>query len=87
MNNNRALFIASFLTLIAAGFGFAVRGAILGDWGTQFGFTKLELGTITGGGLVGGGITIIVFSIVADQGRLQAMLMRRLCCCTCYRPW
>ena len=27
MNNNRPLFIASFMTLIAAGFGFAVRGA------------------------------------------------------------
>lgn len=60
------LFWASFATLIAAGIGFAVRGAIFGDWESQFGFTKTELGTITGGGLVGFGITIIFFSFFAD---------------------
>ena len=35
MNNNRPLFFASFMTLIAAGFGFAVRSAILGRLGTS----------------------------------------------------
>lgn len=75
MNNNRALFIASFLTLIAAGFGFAVRGAILGDWGTAFGFTKLELGTITGMGFVGGGIAIIFFSLFTDKVGYKAILI------------
>src|SRR3954470_11071636 len=64
--NNRTLFIASFLTLIAAGIGFSVRGAILGDWGKQFGFTQTELGNITGGGLVGFGVAIIFFSFFAD---------------------
>ncbi|MEX1230582.1 MAG: MFS transporter [Planctomycetaceae bacterium] len=67
MNNNRALFIASFMTLIAAGVGFAVRGAILGDWEAQFGFTKSELGTITGGGLVGFGVVILLSSLFIDQ--------------------
>ena len=58
--SNRGQFMwASFLTLIAAGMGFAVRGGILKDWSEQFGFTQLELGTITGGGLVGFGIIII----------------------------
>ncbi len=79
MNNNRALFFASFLTLIAAGFGFAVRGAILGDWGTQFDFTKQELGTITGMGFVGGGIAIIVVQHVHRQGGLQSHSDRRVC--------
>ena len=51
--NEMVLFWASFLTLIAAGMGFAVRGDILGDWGQEFGFTQTELGGITGGGLVG----------------------------------
>ena len=46
--NNKILFWASFLTLIAAGIGFSVRGDILGDWGQQFGFTQSELGEITG---------------------------------------
>jgi MFS family permease len=65
--NEKILFWASFATLIAAGIGFSVRGAILKDWGQQFGFTQSELGTITGGGLVGFGLTIIFFSFLADK--------------------
>jgi MFS family permease len=64
--SNMMLFWASFFTLIAAGIGFSVRGAILKDWGEQFGFTQSELGAITGGGLFGFGLTIIVLSFVAD---------------------
>lgn len=64
--NEKLLFWASFFTLIAAGIGFSVRGAVLKDWGNQFGFTQAELGTITGGGLIGFGITIIVLSFFAD---------------------
>src|SRR4051794_31452655 len=41
--NDQVLFWASFLTLIAAGIGFSVRAAILGDWSKQFGFTQTEL--------------------------------------------
>lgn len=72
--NNAILFWASFLTLIAAGMGFSIRGDILDEWGRQFGFTQTELGKITGMGLVGFGITIIAFSLVADlvgYGRLM----------------
>jgi MFS family permease len=64
--SDKILFWASFLTLIAAGIGFSVRGAILKDWGNQFGFTQSELGTITGGGLFGFGLAIIFFSFCAD---------------------
>jgi len=64
--NDKILFWASFLTLIAAGMGFSIRGDILGDWGRQFGFTQTELGLITGQGLAGFGITIIFFSFFAD---------------------
>jgi MFS family permease len=60
------LFWASFFTLIAAGIGFSVRNALLKDWGDQFSFTQTELGAITGGGLFGFGMTIIVLSFVAD---------------------
>lgn len=66
-SNDKRLFWASFLTLIAAGVGFSIRGGILGEWGKQFGFTQSELGGITGGGLVGFGITIIALSFVADR--------------------
>ncbi len=65
--NDKILFWASFFTLIAAGIGFSVRGAILKDWGQQFGFTQSELGTITGGGLIGFGLAIIFFSFLADR--------------------
>lgn len=64
--NEKVLFWASFMTLIAAGIGFSVRGAILKDWGQQFSFTQSELGTITGGGLIGFGLAIIFFSFCAD---------------------
>ena len=66
--NDKCLFWASFLTLIAAGVGFSMRGAtLLAEWSKQFGFTQTELGGITGGGLVGFGITIIALSFVADR--------------------
>src|SRR5258708_2289420 len=65
-SNNRILFWASFLTLIAAGMGFSVRGEILADWGHDFGFTQTELGKITGQGLAAFGVTIIFFSFFAD---------------------
>ena len=64
--NEKVLFWASFMTLIAAGIGFSVRGAILEDWGQQFSFTQSELGTITGGGLAAFGLAIIFFSFFAD---------------------
>ena len=67
---------ASFLTLIAAGMGFAIRaGGILGDWEAQFGFTKTELGTITGGGLTGFGIVIILSSLFVDKVGYKPILL------------
>ncbi len=75
MNNNKPLFIASFMTLIAAGVGFAIRGGILADWGAQYGFTKLELGTITGGGLVGFGIVILLASLITDNVGYKPLLL------------
>ncbi|MBP3960828.1 MFS transporter [Gemmata sp. G18] len=73
--NEKVLFWASFFTLIAAGIGFSVRGFILKDWGNQFGFTQSELGSITGGGLVGFGIAIIFFSFCADQFGYGKLMM------------
>ncbi len=73
--NEKILFWASFFTLIAAGIGFSVRGFILKDWGNQFGFTQSELGSITGGGLVGFGIAIIFFSFCADQFGYGKLMM------------
>ena len=80
MNNEKAgqrrLFLASFITLIAAGVGFSVRGGILDDWGRDFGFTQTQLGAITGSGLWGFGLAVIFFSLLADRvgyGRLMGV--------------
>lgn len=72
---SRSIFIASFLTIFAAGVGFAVRSAILNDWANQYGFTKSELGTITGGGLVGFGAVIILASLFLDKVGYKPILM------------
>lgn len=55
------------MAILAAGVGFSIRGGILGDWGAQFGFTQSDLGKITGGGLTGFGIIILLSSLIADK--------------------
>ncbi|MEE2777074.1 MAG: MFS transporter [Acidobacteriota bacterium] len=65
--NHTKLLIASFLTILVAGLGFAVRGGLLLEWGTAFGFTQTELGQITGGGFVGFGIVILIASLFLDR--------------------
>lgn len=64
--NAQRLLWAGFMAILAAGVGFSVRGGILGQWAEEFGFTMTELGTITGGGLTGFGIVIILTSLFAD---------------------
>src|SRR3954468_1097137 len=73
--NQRSIFFASFMTLVAAGMGFSINGGILADLGTQFGFTKSDLGAITGGGLAGFGLTIIFFSFFADRVGYKPLLI------------
>ncbi len=75
MQSSGKIFWASFLTLIAAGMGFAVRGDVLAEWSRIFGFTKTELGTITGGGLTGMAFTIIGFSLFADRVGYKMLLI------------
>src|ERR1700674_3301135 len=58
---------AGFMAILAEGVGFGVRGGILGQWAQQYGFTMTELGQITGGGLTGFGVIIIVSSLIADK--------------------
>lgn len=73
--NQKSIFFASFMTLVAAGVGFGVRGGVLADLGGQFGFTKSDLGAITGGGLAGFGFTIIFFSFFADRVGYKPLLI------------
>ncbi len=66
-DNAKRLLLAGFMAILAAGVGFSVRGGILGDWGTQFGFTQSDLGGITGGGLTGFGVIILIGALLADK--------------------
>lgn len=67
VDNRKRLFVASFITLVVAGLFFGLRASILGDWATQFGFTKSELGGIAGGGFVGFGVVILIASALAEK--------------------
>ncbi|MDZ4688812.1 MAG: MFS transporter [Planctomycetaceae bacterium] len=67
---------AGFMAILAAGVGYSVRGGILGQWAEQFGFTMTELGAVTGGGLTGFAIVILLSSLFADKigyGKLMAL--------------
>jgi len=78
--NRKMLLIAGFLTLIAAGIGFAVRGGLLPEWSSQYGFTLTELGEITGGGLAGFGFVILVTGALIDLiGYKKLMLIAFVC--------
>jgi MFS family permease len=72
--NAHRLLWAGFMAIVASGVGFAVRsGSVLNEWSKEFGFTQTELGQITGGGLTGFGIIIILSSFIAESigyGRL-----------------
>jgi MFS family permease len=73
--NAYRLLWAGFFAIFAAGVGFAVRGGILGIWAAEYNFTFAELGTITGGGLTGFGVVILLGSLIVEKvgyGRLMA---------------
>lgn len=73
--NAKRLLWAGFMAILAAGVGFSIRAGILGQWGDQYGFTQTDLGRITGGGLTGFGIVILISSLLADKvgfGKLMA---------------
>lgn len=73
--NQRRLFLGCFISLVATAFGFAVRGAVLDDWGVQFNLSEEQKGYILGVGLYPFAISIIVLSLIVDKigyGRVMA---------------
>lgn len=66
-NRQRRLFLGCFIALVATAFGFAVRGAVLEDWGLQFGLTEEQKGMISGVGAYPFAISIILFSLIIDR--------------------
>lgn len=65
-SNAQRLLWAGFMAILAAGVGFSIRAGILRQWADQYGFTMTELGQITGGGLTGFGIIILLGALIAD---------------------
>src|SRR6478672_2261460 len=66
-SNAKRLLWAGFMAIMASGVGFSIRAGILGQWAEQYGFTQTELGAITGGGLTGFGIIILLSALIADK--------------------
>lgn len=66
-SDKRLIFWASFLSLLAAGVGFAFRVMVLGDWQSEFGLTGQEVGRIFGASLWPIAVTMILFSLAVDK--------------------
>jgi MFS family permease len=65
--NAKRLLWAGFMAILAAGVGFAIRGGIFDNWGSEFGFTGGQLGAIGGAGFTGFCFGIIIGGVVADK--------------------
>jgi len=65
--NAGRLLWAGFMAILAAGAGFALRGGIFDNWGSEFGFTATQLGAIGGAGFTGFCFGIIVGGFVCDK--------------------
>ena len=66
-SNNKRLFVACFIALIATAFGFIIRTMVIDEWSRQFGLSPTERGEILGVGLWPFAISIVLFSLVIDR--------------------
>ncbi|QEG42095.1 MFS transporter [Roseimaritima ulvae] len=69
------LMLASFLTLVASGVGFATRTAAGTDWETEFGIGGGEFGAILGAGFLGFGIMIFFGGILVEAFGYKKLLV------------
>ncbi len=65
--NAPRLLWAGFMAILAAGVGFALRGGIFDNWGSEFGFSATQLGIIGGAGFTGFCFGIILGGVVVDK--------------------
>lgn len=73
--NRKLLLIVSFLTLVAAGLGFATRGAAGGAWARDFNITQATFGTIMGAGFLGFGLFIFVGGLLVEWFGYKKLLL------------
>lgn len=71
----RLLFWASFLSLTAAGVGFAFRVAMQGDYGAELQLTNQQVGEVFGASLWPIALTMIGFSLVIDRTGYKLPMM------------
>jgi len=64
---NKKLFSACFIALVATSFFFGLRTVVVGELVNEFGFTQSEIGQILGVGLWPFAFSIIFFSLVIDK--------------------
>lgn len=77
-DNAGRLLWAGFMAILAAGVGFAIRGGIFDNWGSEFGFTAAQLGDIGGSGFNGFCFGIIIGGVIVDKigyGKLVAVAL------------
>jgi MFS family permease len=67
MGNEKRLLWAGFTAILAAGVGFAIRGGIFDNWGSEYGFTGGQLGAIGGYGFTGFCFGIVLGGVVVDK--------------------
>src|SRR6185503_14224403 len=65
--NAYRLLWAGFMAILAAGVGFAIRGGIFDNWGSEFGFTGAQLGAIGGAGFNGFCFGIIIGGVIVGK--------------------
>ena len=73
--DRRRLFVASCIALVATAMTFAVRGDIIGAWGTEFTLDKTSIGWNTGMALWGFALTDIIGGAIVDLMDLKTRLM------------
>ena len=66
-SNDKRLFWACFIMLIATAFGSVVRTQIIGDLATDFNFSETQKGELMGAWFWPFGVSIILFSLVIDK--------------------
>ncbi|MDX1564056.1 MAG: MFS transporter, partial [Phycisphaeraceae bacterium] len=79
-SNDKKLFWACFIALIATAFGFIVRAMIMDTWAAEYGLSETQKGEIFGVGLWPFAISIVLFSLVIDKiGYGTAMVFAFVC--------
>ncbi|MGJ8644014.1 MAG: MFS transporter [Luteolibacter sp.] len=78
--NASRLLWAGFIAILAAGVGFAIRGAIFDNWGAEYGFTGAQLGAIGGAGFIGFCFGIIGGGFVVDKLGYGKLVILALIC-------